>query len=158
MLWYTVDAAMQVSRALPQAKSYCRNFRRRLLSAMPSLQNLDDMPCRPREKRLAAAFMRGGMDAEVRERDAIKVEEEQTRTQHHLAFDNMVQQAKADAAAGHTVRCESDRFVACTLGAVVLGLCGFSSAHTCTRCAKLADVVTSCSGRYQSPWLLQAGH
>jgi hypothetical protein len=131
-----ICAAMQVSSSLKQ-QSHCRNFRRRLLSAMPTLQNFDDMPCRPQDKRLAAAFIRGGRDAEVNEREIIRQEEEQTRAYNRLAVDNMVQQAKADAAAGHSVICEHDRFVACAIGARSLGLWGISVCM-CTRCAKLA--------------------
>jgi hypothetical protein len=43
--------------------------------AMPALQNLDDMPCFEKERRLAQAFMRGGLQCEASERDAIREEE-----------------------------------------------------------------------------------
>jgi hypothetical protein len=81
--------------------------------------------------------MRGGRDAEVNEREIIKQEEEQTRAYNRLAFDNMVQQATADAAAGHSVICEHDRFVACAVGARFSNLWAISVCMR-TRCAKLA--------------------
>lgn len=46
---------------------------------MPELQNLDDMPCFPKDRRLAAVFMQGGAQAEAAERVAIKEEEQMAR-------------------------------------------------------------------------------
>lgn len=46
---------------------------------MPTLQNLDDMPCFEKERRLAHAFMRGGLKAEAAERTTIKEEEAAAR-------------------------------------------------------------------------------
>jgi hypothetical protein len=100
-----------------------RNYRRRLLGALVSLQNLDDMPCFSKEKRLAAAFMQGGTTAESTLRAEIKLEEEEARAQHRLAFDTMVQQAKDDASAGRSVVCKPDRFVACVQGALPTDIC-----------------------------------
>lgn len=46
---------------------------------MPELQNLDDMPCFPKDRRLAEVFMRGGVQAEAQERITIREEEQSAR-------------------------------------------------------------------------------
>ena len=38
----------------------CRAYRKRLVTGLPSLNYLDEMPVDQRERRLAAAFMEGG--------------------------------------------------------------------------------------------------
>jgi hypothetical protein len=43
---------------------------------MPDLQNLDDMPCFPKDRRLAEVFFHGGAKAEAAERVIIKQEEQ----------------------------------------------------------------------------------
>ena len=48
------------------------HYRKAVVHAIGTLNYLDDAPVRPRERRLAAAFVAGGFDAERAEREAIK--------------------------------------------------------------------------------------
>ena len=73
------------------------HYRKRLLVSMPALLYLDESPCFEKERRLAAAWFDGGVDAERRERAAIREEEEATRRRHGEAFDEMVRAAKEEA-------------------------------------------------------------
>lgn len=41
-----------------------RHYRKVLLAAMPTLNYLDEMPAFPKDRRLAKAFISGGMEAE----------------------------------------------------------------------------------------------
>jgi hypothetical protein len=84
---------------------------------MPALRNLDDMPCFPRDRRLAAAFMEGGAEAERAEREAIRSEEAAERTRQRLAFDDLVARAKADAIANPPPPPDPMRFRAVPPGA-----------------------------------------
>lgn len=49
-----------------------RNYRKRLLAGMPNLNYLDESPCFPKDRRLAEAFMAGGMEAERAMRDQVR--------------------------------------------------------------------------------------
>ena len=69
-----------------------------MLVAMPTLNNLDDVPSFPRDRRLASAFAAGGLAAERGERAAIKAEEDAVREAHREAFVKMVADARAAAA------------------------------------------------------------
>ena len=40
----------------------CRAYRKAVVAAMPGLHHLDDMPVTDKERRLAAAFMQGGLE------------------------------------------------------------------------------------------------
>jgi hypothetical protein len=88
----------------------CRHYRKTVLVEMPALRNLDDMPCFPRDRRLAAAFMAGGAAAERAERDVIRSEEAAERERHRRAFDDLVAQAKADAIANPLPPADPMRF------------------------------------------------
>lgn len=43
-----------------------RHYRKTVLAGMPTLNYLDDCPAFPKDRRLAIAFMQGGIDAERR--------------------------------------------------------------------------------------------
>lgn len=51
-----------------------RNYRKRLLVGMPSLNYLDDSPCFPKDRRLAQAFLEGGLEAERAMREQVRRE------------------------------------------------------------------------------------
>ena len=95
----------------------CRQYRKRVLVAMPQLKNFDDMPCFDRNRRLAAAFMRGGVDAERAERAAIKGEEAAKREADRDDFARMVADAKAEAARSPPPLPDPMRFRAVPTGA-----------------------------------------
>lgn len=40
----------------------CRAYRKTLIAGMPSLHHLDDMPVTDKERRLAVAFVHGGLE------------------------------------------------------------------------------------------------
>ncbi len=48
-----------------------RNYRKRLLVEMPSLNYLDESPCFPKDRRLAEAFVQGGVEAERAMREKV---------------------------------------------------------------------------------------
>jgi hypothetical protein len=74
-----------------------RTYRKELIVAIPTLQNLDDAPCFPRDRRLAKAFMMGGFPGERAEREAIKAEEAAARERNRNAFNAMVERSRAEA-------------------------------------------------------------
>ena len=69
--------------------------------AMPGLQNLDDMPCFEKDRRLARAHERGGIEAEQLERKAIADEAAATRERHRMAFNKLIEQARHEYAQAH---------------------------------------------------------
>jgi hypothetical protein len=44
----------------------CSHYRKTILAGMPTLNYLDDMPVFAKERRLAVAFMEGGVEGERR--------------------------------------------------------------------------------------------
>jgi hypothetical protein len=79
---------------------------------MPQLKNLDDMPCFERDRRLATAFMRGGIDAERAERAAITAEVNETHERNRNDFNRMVESARAEARCNPPVLHEPTRLEA----------------------------------------------
>ena len=53
-----------------------KNYRKTLISQIPTLKYLDDRPVFDEDRRFAEAFTRGGLDEERKERDAHKQEKE----------------------------------------------------------------------------------
>ena len=53
-----------------------KNYRKTMISRIPSLKYLDDRPVFPEDRRYTEAFVRGGVDEERRERDAVKKEKD----------------------------------------------------------------------------------
>jgi hypothetical protein len=54
---------------------HARHYRKTLLARMGQLNYLDDSPCFPKDRRLAVAFVEGGLDAERAMRDQIRCTE-----------------------------------------------------------------------------------
>lgn len=67
------------------------HFRKAVINLMPALNYLDDAPVRPRDRRLADAFVRGGFEGERAEREALKAEEAAEAERHRREFDRMVE-------------------------------------------------------------------
>lgn len=84
---------------------------------MPQLRNLDDLPCFPKDRRLAAAYLRGGAATEREERDVIRREAAAERERHRKAFSDMVATARRDVAANPLPPPDPMRFRAVPPGA-----------------------------------------
>ena len=77
--------------------SEIKHYRKALLAGMPELKYLDESPVFEKDRRLAVAFVKGGVKAEREERDLIRQEEAETRERHRRNFEAMVANAKAKA-------------------------------------------------------------
>ena len=73
------------------------SYRKTLVSGMTRLNYLDDSPVFPEDKRLAAAWLRGGVEEEKAERARIFEDERRERERHRAAFDDMVANARREA-------------------------------------------------------------
>eukprot|EP00798_Chlamydomonas_sp_ICE-L_P001754 gene1754-33165_t len=73
-----------------------RNYRRFVISSIPTLCYMDESPVFPKDRRLAEAFMKdgGGLEAERSMRE--QQEEVDKAEAHRQAFDAMVERAKAN--------------------------------------------------------------
>jgi dynein assembly factor 1, axonemal len=72
-----------------------QNYRKELICRMPNLKFLDDRPVFPEDRRFAEAFARGGLQEEREERKRWNQEKEDERMRNHLAFKEMIDNAKA---------------------------------------------------------------
>lgn len=75
-----------------------RNYRKIIISKIPTLMYLDDRPVFEEDRRHAEAFVRGGLDEERAERVLIKKENDEKHMKQHLAFKNMIANARAEKA------------------------------------------------------------
>jgi dynein assembly factor 1 len=53
-----------------------KNYRKTLITKIPTLKYLDDRPVFEEDRRFAEAFSRGGLDEERKEREILKKEKE----------------------------------------------------------------------------------
>ncbi|WIA29061.1 hypothetical protein OEZ86_011573 [Tetradesmus obliquus] len=81
--------------------SLVKHYRKVVVSSMPQLNYLDDAPVTDQDRRLAAAFMQGGIPAEAAERQAIRSEAAAAAQQQRNNFDAMVAAARAAPAPPH---------------------------------------------------------
>jgi dynein assembly factor 1, axonemal len=76
-----------------------KSYRKTVVSRMRSLNYLDDAPVFPKDRRLAKAWARGGVEEEREERRRIFEDEQKHRERQQKNFEEMVSNAKRDAAA-----------------------------------------------------------
>lgn len=79
----------------PVVSSY-RHYRKKLLAGMVQLNYLDESPCFPKDRRLAEAFMAGGLEAERAMREQLRREDQEKEERNRKAFDDMVAKARAN--------------------------------------------------------------
>jgi dynein assembly factor 1 len=72
------------------------NYRKTLISKIPTLKYLDDRPVFEEDRRRAEAFARGGMEEERKEIKRIKKEKDDKHWANHEAFRLMVNKAKEE--------------------------------------------------------------
>jgi dynein assembly factor 1 len=72
-----------------------KNYRKRLICALPQLCHLDDTPIFENERRAAEAWGRGGREAEKAEYAKIRAEEQTRRDEQRNFFNRFVTSAKA---------------------------------------------------------------
>ena len=76
-----------------------KSYRKTVVARMRALNYLDDAPVFPKDRRLAEAWARGGVEEERAERGRIFDDEKKHRERQARNFDAMVAEAKRDAAA-----------------------------------------------------------
>lgn len=76
-----------------------KSYRKTVVSRMRALNYLDDAPVFPRDRRLAEAWARGGVEEEREERRRIFDDERKRRERRAENFDTAVSEAKREAAA-----------------------------------------------------------
>lgn len=73
-----------------------KNYRKVLITSIPTLKYLDDRPVFEDDRRAAEAFSRGGFDEERKERDKIRKEKDDEHWKNHEAFQDMIKRARAE--------------------------------------------------------------
>eukprot|EP00854_Cymbomonas_tetramitiformis_P023518 gene23518-28474_t len=73
------------------------HYRKTFIAKMPSLNYMDDMPVFPKERRLAEAFLRGGLEEEKLERVRIKEDEAAAKVENARAWEELVARGREAA-------------------------------------------------------------
>lgn len=71
-----------------------KNYRKTVISKIPTLKYLDDRPVFDEDRRHAEAFSRGGIEEERKERATIKKENEARDEKNRQAFRDMITKAR----------------------------------------------------------------
>ena len=79
----------------PVTKSI-KNYRKVLITSIPTLKYLDDRPVFEEDRRASEAFCRGGYEEERIERDRIKKEKDDAHWKNHEAFQDMIKRAREE--------------------------------------------------------------
>ena len=72
------------------------NYRKTLVTKIPTLKYLDDKPVFEEDRRFAEAWARGGIQEERTERDKFKKEKEDAHWKYHEAFQDMIKKAREE--------------------------------------------------------------
>lgn len=88
--------------------SKIKNYRRTLISSIPTLTYLDQRPVFPEERRMAEAWARGGRDAEKAEREAIGAEKRAKEERNFQAFRQMVEEGRRKMEADNAAKPAGD--------------------------------------------------
>lgn len=75
-----------------------KNYRKTVISKIPTLKYLDDRPVFEEDRRHAEAFARGGIEEERKERATIKQENEARDEKNRQAFRDMIAKAREEKA------------------------------------------------------------
>ena len=67
-----------------------KNYRKTMISQIPSLKYLDDRPVFEDDRQCAEAFSRGGFEEERKEREKIRKDKEEKHWANHEAFNQMI--------------------------------------------------------------------
>jgi len=73
-----------------------RNYKKSIISRIPTLKYLDDSPVFPEDRRYAEAFTAGGIEREREERKKVKQEKDDEHWKNHEAFREMIRKAKEE--------------------------------------------------------------
>jgi len=100
------DALMALLASLPQLRvlyllgnpllSRLSNYRKRTLAALPNLTYLDERPVFEEERRMVAAWHRGGVEEERSEKGRMRVEEREKERRQWELFDKLVNDATSE--------------------------------------------------------------
>ncbi len=73
-----------------------KNYRKVMITSIPTLKYLDDRPVFEEDRRAAEAFSRGGFEEERLERERIRKEKDDAHWKNHEAFNEMIKRARAE--------------------------------------------------------------
>lgn len=73
-----------------------KNYRKTLITKIPTLKYLDDRPVFDDDRIFAEAFSKGGFELERKERERIKKEKEDEHWKNHEAFKEMLRKGKEE--------------------------------------------------------------
>ena len=86
-----------------------KNYRKTIITKIPTLKYLDDRPVFEDDRVAAEAFSRGGFEEERQARDRLRKEKEDAHWRNHEAFKEMVAKAREEKRLADEAKKESSR-------------------------------------------------